>query len=873
MRRVLLATLALCFSICSLAQGPSMSPALTEWKHQVEKNATNERVEVVLVARQQPDLDSLDAFLSDNRVDRKERGRYVVNYLIDFAESHQNQWVKSYQFKRDVTLTRVFWVGAFYTAQVTRKGLDLLAKDRALAHMELTSEQKAVGHFPIPYAGGGKRAIGGIEPGLEAVQSRFLWDLGYTGKGQKILNLDTGIWPDHPSMKGRFVGQRAPLDQAWYPFDLFVPGDKDNSHGTHTNGTSIGLDSANQDTIGMAFNSYFMATDPIVRDVADVRDVVELMKGFQWALNPDGDPNTTHDMPDVINNSWGRPYVVGDTAMCGTFVDNTLHALEVAGIMSFQSAGNSGPGTGTVGFPAGNNPTLTSNFAVGAINAAVPSWPIASFSSRGPSVCGDTGSLLIKPEVVAPGVGVRSAVRLADGNYGYDSYQGTSMAAPHVSGIALLLAEAFPTASAQDIKMALYHTAFDLGDIGEDNTYGNGMIQAEEAYNFLSLSHTPMVPTTTGFDVNLTGTSVTNTGFLCPDQSVDQLYITATNVWNTTGTTLRYGIWEGQSVTHTWSGSMVQASDSIPLSNANLPGGGWVDFYAKLDQSNLDDDTLNNAWFDRLYVLHEETIPSVSEWSEDGWLEEMNWYVDRGDDIITWDTAHVFTLSGDNQCVRIPMFFYAPRDGQHDALVSPKYEWSASDADSLYLSFDYASRFRFIGLADSLKISVSTDCGENWELVKVYNVEDLNTSDKPLVSNTPFSPVDASDWKSDTISLATYRANESIIIKMESVNGGGNDLFIDRVAVFDEATPVSIEDVVVEESNWEVYPNPAQEQITISYTGEIKDRLTVQVIDVRGTVVMESFVVSNQKILNIAALPAGYYVVSIDGKSTALVVE
>ena len=866
-------TLALCFSFLGFAQQPALSPALKAWKNQAEKNATNEWVEVVLTANEQPDLDSLDAYLSNNRIARKQRGKYVVNYLLNYSKSHQDVWAKSYQLKKDVAITEVFWVGAFYKVQVNRKGLKQLSEDAALAYIELANEQKVVGHFPIPYAKSGKRAIGGIEPGLEAVQSRFMWDLGYTGKGQKILNLDTGIWPDHPSMKGRFIGQRAPLDQAWYPFDLFLPGDKDNSHGTHTNGTSIGLDSANQDTIGMAFNSYFMATDPIVRNVADVRDVVELMEGFQWALNPDGDPNTTSDMPDVINNSWGRPYVAGDTAMCGSFVDNTLHALEVAGIMSFQSAGNSGPGTGTVGFPAGNNPTLTSNFAVGAVNAAISTWPIASFSSRGPSVCGDTGSLLIKPEVVAPGVGVRSAVRLSNGNYGYDSYQGTSMAAPHVSGIALLLAEAFPTASAQDIKMALYHTAFDLGDVGEDNAYGNGMIQAEEAYNFLALAHTPSTPSSSGFDLNLTGTSVTNTGFLCPDQTVDKLYVSATSDWNTSDASLRYGIWEGQSISHSWSGSSIQSSDSITLSNIAWPNGGWVDFYAKLDQTNPDDDTLNNAWFDRLYVLHQEAIPSVSEWAEDGWLEEMNWYVDRGDDITTWDTAHVFTLSGDDQCARIPMFSYAPRAAQHDALVSPKFEWNTSEADSLYLSFDYASRFRFIGFSDSLKISVSTDCGENWELIKVYDVEDLNTSDKPLGNNTPFRPEDASDWKSDTISLAAYRASGSIIVKMESVNGGGNDLFIDRVAIFDEATPVSTEDITAEEITWEVYPNPAQEEVTISYDGEITDKLLLQVIDIRGTVVLESRLTSNQEVLNVSEIPSGYYVITIDGKSTSLVIE
>ncbi|NIV72239.1 MAG: S8 family serine peptidase, partial [Calditrichae bacterium] len=126
-------------------------------------------------------------------------------------------------------------------------------------------------------------------------------------------------------------------------------------------------------------------------------------------------------------------------------------------------------------------------WATGAVNGHNPSFPIASFSSRGPSTCGGTGSLLIKPEACAPGVSVRSS----QFNNQYGTLSGTSMACPHVVGAIALLKQAFPQFTGHQLKLALYNSAQDLGASGEDNTYGMGIIDVYAAFQSLGVPNPP----------------------------------------------------------------------------------------------------------------------------------------------------------------------------------------------------------------------------------------------------------------------------------------------------------------------------------------------------------------------------------------------
>ncbi|MEO6061356.1 MAG: S8 family serine peptidase [Thermoflexales bacterium] len=276
--------------------------------------------------------------------------------------------------------------------------------------------------------------------------------LGVDGAGIVVANIDSGVEWTHPALMTRYRGYGNGLvfdhlhnwidatdGGAVYPLD-------GHGHGTHTMGTMVGGEG-----IGVAPGARWMAARGL--NSAGLGFDTWLIAAMEFILAPGGDAGYA---PDIVNNSWGN--TDGGSAL---FAEE-IAALQSAGILVIFSAGNSGPGAGTVGSP-GSNP------GVPAIGASDEDDDIAYFSSRGPSVWDET-----KPLVSAPGVGVVSA---APGGV-YKKYSGTSMGAPHVAGAAALLLSANPGLSGPAALEVLTRTAVPLSTTLPNNVSGWGRIDA-----------------------------------------------------------------------------------------------------------------------------------------------------------------------------------------------------------------------------------------------------------------------------------------------------------------------------------------------------------------------------------------------------------
>jgi len=290
------------------------------------------------------------------------------------------------------------------------------------------------------------KAILAAEPGISYVRAPQIWNLGYTGQGIVVGGADTGYRWTHAALKNAYRGWNgtsASHNYNWHDSvhsgggscgaNSAAPCD-DSGHGTHTMGTIVGLDGANQ--IGMAPGAKWIGCRNMNQGAGTPATYIECMEFFLapypvGGTTSQGDPSKA---PHVTNNSWGCSTSEGCTTpnILLTAVDNT----RAAGIVMVVSAGNAGSGCSTV-----NTPTAIydSSFTVGALNTGADT--IASFSSRGPVTL--DGSNRIKPDIAAPGTSTRSSYGTSDTTY--SSLSGTSMAGPHVAGGVALLLSAFPS--------------------------------------------------------------------------------------------------------------------------------------------------------------------------------------------------------------------------------------------------------------------------------------------------------------------------------------------------------------------------------------------------------------------------------------------
>jgi len=276
--------------------------------------------------------------------------------------------------------------------------------------------------------------------GVDRIDAEFAWSAA-TGKGVKVAVLDTGIDVDHPDLAVAGGVRIITGKPSKYDDDDTLYG-----HGTHCAGIIGALDNE-IGVVGVAPDALLYAVK-VLNSQGSGR-WSDVIAGLDWCVN-----NSTYGRMDVASMSLGG----GDVQA----VEDACIAAHNAGIVLVAAAGNSDPWDPEppVLFPA----TYDCVIAVAGTNdvdGQPENW------SRGPEV-----------DLAAPGVDILST--LPGGTYGYLS--GTSMACPHVAGVAALVLEHHPDFRPDDVLGVLIDTADQIGEEVWPNDYsGWGLVDAEEA--------------------------------------------------------------------------------------------------------------------------------------------------------------------------------------------------------------------------------------------------------------------------------------------------------------------------------------------------------------------------------------------------------
>lgn len=319
-----------------------------------------------------------------------------------------------------------------------------------------------------------------IEWNIKRVEAPYAWKNNITGKGVVIGIIDSAVDYTHKVLRKKFRGYNPQGDASIngnyndaIEKKVNVTKDMNVEHGTHVAGIILG---GEQDSQGNRLNAIGVAPDAQfinarVFDNLGNTNNSALLDAGQWMLAPGGD---TSKAPSVINNSWGG------ARSDETWYRKLVQTWRKAGIFPVFAAGNKlpyeqDPGPGSISAPG----SYPESFAVGAVD---DKNKLAYFSKRGPSVLDQSK---IKPEISAPGVQIRSSVR-----GGFEYLSGTSMAAPHVTGVVALLQSANNSLTNTQIETILENSAFPLTDATYPDHpnmgYGYGIVNVRDALALLN---------------------------------------------------------------------------------------------------------------------------------------------------------------------------------------------------------------------------------------------------------------------------------------------------------------------------------------------------------------------------------------------------
>lgn len=259
------------------------------------------------------------------------------------------------------------------------------------------------------------------------VRAKQVYKDGYTGRGVRIALLDTGAAP-HIGLRERIVYFKDYINGRNYVYD-------DNGHGTHIAGILCGGLDKNNEIIGMAPGAELFVFK--ILDKNGNGSTEKAIRALDWIQKNHKKYNIR-----ILNFSMG--YLPNSKPDVQKILIDKLETLWDEGVVVVTAAGNNGPKENSITVPGVSRKVIT----VGSSDDVYETSK--SYSGRGPTAC-----CIVKPEILAPGTGIRS-FSIKEGEYEIKS--GTSMSVPIVCGALALAMEKNDTLRPPEVKMLLYDT-------------------------------------------------------------------------------------------------------------------------------------------------------------------------------------------------------------------------------------------------------------------------------------------------------------------------------------------------------------------------------------------------------------------------------
>jgi serine protease len=574
--------------------------------------------------------------------------------------------------------------------------------------------------------------------GLYKIKAPQAWDISTGSTSVIVAVTDDAIQTTHPDLTGNMIAGR---DVANNDNDPNPPAGTNSigNHGTHVSGT---VSSVTNNGTGVASIGWKVKIMPVKIGRDSDGALTAGYEGITWAYQ-----NGAH----VVNASWGG-------AGTSTYGQNVVNNAHNAGTLVIAAAGNDG--VETKFYPAAYTNVI-------AVASTTTNDSKSSFSQYGTWI-----------DISSPGSSIRSTTK----NSSYGSMSGTSMASPLVAGLAGLMKSVNMNLTPAQIKSCLQSSAdnIDAANSSFIGKLGAGRINAQAALQCVSAS-------TVTLDAGVLEI-ISPIGTLCSGTFTPRVVIKNFGSTTITSVKLNYRIDNGTLTTITLTGSLASnATSTINLAAMTTTAGAHTFTAYTSDPNNGTDQNAGNNSLTSSFTVFSAGAPlPFTETFESSSFATNSWTIDNPDNGITWDIATIAGSSPGNKAARMRFFNYSTT-GQRDAMISRPLDFTGYTA--INLTFDHAYRRKNQNATDSIIISISTDCGATFTRVFSRGENGTGTFATATTNTTEFVPA-TGEWCTGTvgsdcfsINLSQFVGASSAVVKFESYNNFGNNLYIDNINI------------------------------------------------------------------------------------------
>ncbi|MDP2387286.1 MAG: T9SS type A sorting domain-containing protein [Bacteroidota bacterium] len=367
-------------------------------------------------------------------------------------------------------------------------------------------------------------------------------------------------------------------------------------------------------------------------------------------------------------------------------------------------------------------------------------------------------------------------------------------------------------------------------------------------------------PQPLAIDATVTSLSGINASSCSPDFT-PSLTIANAGVSTLTSCTINYKIDNGTVMTQPWTGSIATGQNEVVALPMQTATAGTHTFTAYTSNPNgaSDNNIQNDDGAQTFIVFGPTSIAPISQAFATTGIP-AGYSVGNPDGGYTW--ARVTTMGG---CLKYDAYNNG-NEGDLDYFYLPRLDFTG--LSNMEIKFDVAHRPYDATYLERLELLVSPDCGTTWTSLYDKSGATLGTG---TATTSAFTPTTAANWRTETVSLASYSNAADLLFAFKLTNGYGNNVYLDNINV---STPVGVKEIVGV-TNVSVFPNPANNSASLKINSETSENVTVSMYNTIGqqvyTVSEKISTGINVIDLNTAELSNGIYNIIITNSTGKIV--